>query len=418
MSEMRIIDILRSRAAQTAELSQPDPRDLGRLVPLQEPQRAIVFGTKPESSVKTPVIAAEEAKPTAAAATTSTTKEQSTTGTAAANVTAATSTPANAGGGNARQASDASATAIDIAGAAKAAAALVDVENYEADEQVAVALTLEKSDARAAAIAGGGAQAGAVSGAQAGAGGGAQAGAGGGGSGGARRRLLDTEDDEALQTLLPLLQLDGSLTIPALLAATAPLAHCLKKAMHQSDLSISPDADQVSDECELEVRDFYISRNADVRHDLPLVGLCAADLATWCSQGTSPTKMMECLKERKEMLKPRCKGAVAQRQMDAAEDISLVPELNAACGDDRARHCKTAGWGEGAALACLLELWRKTPSSLNPNCSHGLMTYMAEQAEDIRFNFKLAASCSLDKQVRHAPVLLACLKFCRKYSRV
>lgn len=70
-------------------------------------------------------------------------------------------------------------------------------------------------------------------------------------AGGGARRLMahaDEEDAEALKTLLPLYNLSPSLTLAAMAAANAPLAHCLKKAIHEGDLSISPDAPQVSDE--------------------------------------------------------------------------------------------------------------------------------------------------------------------------
>ncbi len=61
---------------------------------------------------------------------------------------------------------------------------------------------------------------------------------------------------------------------------------CLRQAIRDAQLSISPDAPRVSLVCQESVRAFFIARAADVRRDPPLVAACAPDMLKLCGNAT------------------------------------------------------------------------------------------------------------------------------------
>ncbi|MEW5319967.1 MAG: hypothetical protein WDW38_011076 [Sanguina aurantia] len=206
----------------------------------------------------------------------------------------------------------------------------------------------------------------------------------------------------------------------ALAAANAPVARCLRGTVHAGQLSISPDAPQVGEACQVELRGFWQRRAADVRLDPPLISACAQDALVVCSNRTDPGQLLGCLKEKKPQLRPSCHSTVSMRQMESAEDVSLDAAVGAECAVDRRSLCSDAGWGEGAAEACLLshahfsstadQLQQgsssafqtpndddASPASLNESCGNALFDLKVQQGEDIRYNHALASACALDK---------------------
>lgn len=149
-------------------------------------------------------------------------------------------------------------------------------------------------------------------------------------------------------------------------------------------------------------------------------------------------QVLTCLKGRKRTLQPLCRLAVVQRQVDASEDIELDPDLSEACRLDRDRLCGDAGWGEGAAQECLeYHLHGETlgggPGAggsgntgssgggkggaharlgLSPPCAAALFRRQMEEAEDIRFNYRLSSACAGDKQVGGQLVLFGASGCC------
>ncbi|GLI61059.1 hypothetical protein VaNZ11_003321 [Volvox africanus] len=239
--------------------------------------------------------------------------------------------------------------------------------------------------------------------------------------------------DQALQ----LLGLRSELGTRAMAAASAPVAKCLLSAMHASEMSISPGIPSVRDECKAEVRSVLIQRASELRYDPPLLAACAHDIVTHCGDVASDSvAVIRCLRNAKQQLLPLCRTAVTARQAAAAEDLSLDPELQRSCGVERDTLCLEAGWGEGAAQACLLAHLRgslpqvfseiifpaigaggggdsssakrsasssnsgsATAVELSANCSAALVSRLMAEGEDIRFNFQLSSTCAGDKQV-------------------
>ncbi|KXZ44222.1 hypothetical protein GPECTOR_71g583 [Gonium pectorale] len=208
-----------------------------------------------------------------------------------------------------------------------------------------------------------------------------------------------------------------------MLLASAPIARCLRGVMGASEMSINPSSPDVADECKAEVRSVLIKRASDVRYDPPLLAACGHDIVTHCDDvGSDSTAVLGCLKFVKPLLLPHCRAAVTARQSAAAEDMSLDPDLHRYCGAERDKLCLEAGWGNGAAEACLLghlrgslpqvfsEVVFSTPvglgaasprkaEELSTNCSVALVQRLMEEGEDIRFNYRLSAACAGDKQV-------------------
>ncbi|GFR39802.1 hypothetical protein Agub_g290, partial [Astrephomene gubernaculifera] len=218
---------------------------------------------------------------------------------------------------------------------------------------------------------------------------------------------------------------------------SAPIARCLRGVMHASEMSISPDIPDVTEECKQEVRSVLVSRASDVRLDPPLLATCAYDIAHRCAPrlGSDTGAVLGCLKASKPLLQPQCRIAVTQRQAAAAEDLSLDPDLQRACGAERRALCGAAGWGGGAAQACLLgHLRGSLPQifsevifpehedggdagavggaggnvtaaagaggvELSGNCSVALVQRLIEEGEDVRFNYRLSSSCAASKQL-------------------
>ncbi|EFJ43505.1 hypothetical protein VOLCADRAFT_96272 [Volvox carteri f. nagariensis] len=239
---------------------------------------------------------------------------------------------------------------------------------------------------------------------------------------------------------MQLLGLRSELDTRAMASASAPLARygsvrpppgritccpgtpfstrCLLSAMHASQMSISPNIPIVSDGCKAEVRSLLVQRASELRYDPPLLAACAHDIVARCGDvGPESVAVVRCLKASKPQLLPLCRAAVTARQAAAAEDLSLDPELQRSCGAEREKLCLEAGWGEGAAQACLLGHLRgslpqvfsrvifpveggggsgasataaATPSSsssssaveLSANCSAALVRRLMEEGED------------------------------------
>ncbi|GIL63487.1 hypothetical protein Vafri_17538 [Volvox africanus] len=240
---------------------------------------------------------------------------------------------------------------------------------------------------------------------------------------------------------LQLLGLRSELGTRAMAAASAPVAKCLLSAMHASEMSISPGIPSVGDECKAQVRSVLIQRASELRYDPPLLAACAHDIVTNCGDvGPDSVAVIRCLRDAKQQLLPLCRIAITARQAAAAEDLSLDPELQRSCGVERDTLCLEAGWGEGAAQACLLAHLRgslpqvfseiifpaigtgggggggdsSSPKrrhasssnsgsaatvELSANCSAALVNRLMAEGEDIRFNYQLSSACAGDKQM-------------------
>ncbi|GIL81323.1 hypothetical protein Vretimale_1124 [Volvox reticuliferus] len=229
---------------------------------------------------------------------------------------------------------------------------------------------------------------------------------------------------------LQLLGLRSELNTRAMAAASAPVAKCLLSAMHAGEMSINPSIPSVGDECKTQVRSVLIQRASELRYDPPLLAACAHDIVTHCSGvGQDSVAVISCLKDAKQQLLPMCRIAITARQAAAAEDLSLDPELQRSCGAERDKLCLEAGWGEGAAQACLLAHLRgslpqvfseiifpavgtvakhsaggsnsgsATTVELSANCSAALVRRLMAEGEDIRFNYRLSSACAGDKQM-------------------
>ena len=114
--------------------------------------------------------------------------------------------------------------------------------------------------------------------------------------------------------------------------AAAPLVQCLSVAMRQAKLSISPAVHHLSDACKADVRAVLVRRASHIRHDLPLLVVCAADIRQRCARMGDP---QQCLRKQRGKLSRRCADAVTQRLIDSSEDIALDGSLNAACAKVR-----------------------------------------------------------------------------------
>ncbi|KAG2501821.1 hypothetical protein HYH03_000320 [Edaphochlamys debaryana] len=248
---------------------------------------------------------------------------------------------------------------------------------------------------------------------------------------GAKAVLAELNAAEAqaddLGRALKMLGLQAGVGAGVLAINTAPIARCLSGVMHASEMSISPNVPQLADECKAEVRQVLIQRASDAANDPPLLAACAHDIVNQCDDiAGDSTAVLGCLKRNKGALLPGCRGAVTARQAAAAEDLSLDPDLQRHCGKERDDLCLEAGWGNGAAQACLLGHLRGTlphvfsqvvfPTSasaasalavgpakskdeeLSANCSAALVQRLIEEGEDIRLNFRLASACAGDKQ--------------------
>eukprot|EP00198_Chlamydomonas_reinhardtii_P000733 XP_001690068.1 predicted protein [Chlamydomonas reinhardtii] len=203
----------------------------------------------------------------------------------------------------------------------------------------------------------------------------------------AELNAAESQRDDLSVALLQL-GLTSPMTSGLMAIATAPLARCLRGVMHASEMSISPNTADVADECKAEVRSVLIKRAGDVRYDPPLLAACAHDIITHCDYlGADTAGVLGCLKLNKGALLPGCRGAVTARQAAAAEDLALDPDLQRHCGAERDELCLEAGWGSGAAQACLLGHVRGS-----------LPQRLIEEGEDIRLNFRLSAACAGDKQ--------------------
>ncbi|KAG2448959.1 hypothetical protein HYH02_005713 [Chlamydomonas schloesseri] len=249
----------------------------------------------------------------------------------------------------------------------------------------------------------------------------------------AELNAAEAQRDDLSVALLQL-GLTSPMTSGIMAIAAAPLARCLRGVMHASEMSINPNTADVADECKAEVRSVLIKRAGDVRYDPPLLAACAHDIITHCDYvGTDTAGVLGCLKQNKGALLPGCRGAVTARQAAAAEDLALDPDLQRHCGAERDVLCLEAGWGSGAAQACLLGhlrgslpqvfsevIFPTSPASaaatgsggaaastaeaarrrveLSVNCSAALVQRLIEEGEDIRLNFRLSAACAGDKQ--------------------
>eukprot|EP00241_Pyramimonas_parkeae_P000739 CAMPEP_0114234490 /NCGR_PEP_ID=MMETSP0058-20121206/5737_1 /TAXON_ID=36894 /ORGANISM="Pyramimonas parkeae, CCMP726" /LENGTH=1041 /DNA_ID=CAMNT_0001346173 /DNA_START=77 /DNA_END=3202 /DNA_ORIENTATION=+ len=176
---------------------------------------------------------------------------------------------------------------------------------------------------------------------------------------------------------------------------TAPLARCIRRHVRMERFSISPDRAQVSVECKHTTRQFWEDRASDVRRDMPLIVACLPDIQKHCNEtDVGVGRVLRCLKSNKSELQSSCTAVVTQRQVDSAEDVGLDTPLKVSCKQEVESLCPDVGYGGGAKFACL----QSKRNQLGHMCQTELFRREVENAEDMRFNYRLASACAAEKQ--------------------
>ncbi|GJP67904.1 hypothetical protein CLOP_g24662, partial [Closterium sp. NIES-67] len=108
-----------------------------------------------------------------------------------------------------------------------------------------------------------------------------------------------------------------------------------------------------SAECREEVLYFQQREVGDVLLDVPLQRACEADIGALCGLQRDHSKVLSCLRQHREQLKPECREEELRFSAMEASDIRLTPSLMNACGLELHVFCRGVPPSEGKAFRCL-----------------------------------------------------------------
>jgi hypothetical protein len=91
-------------------------------------------------------------------------------------------------------------------------------------------------------------------------------------------------------------------------------------------------------------------------------GACQGDIARYCRGAQGPKQEMECLKEHKEQLSPKCK-------MHIVKVLRAVKEAHQDCEADIYVFCRGVQPGKGRIMKCL----KAHKQELTPECKAGIL---------------------------------------------
>ncbi|XP_078800239.1 Golgi apparatus protein 1 isoform X4 [Oryzias latipes] len=136
-------------------------------------------------------------------------------------------------------------------------------------------------------------------------------------------------------------------------------------------------ADQLSSDCEDQIRVILQESALDYRLDPQLKVHCSEEISSLCAEEAAAQEQMgqveECLKV--NLLKVKhddCKKEVLNMLKESKADIFVDPVLHTACALDLKHHCAAVTPGRGRQMSCLMEALQVKRVRLQPECKKRL----------------------------------------------